>query len=267
MVRMLARVGRSQRSAEIAPHAYGKPVVAMVAGKYAIAAGRSDGTISVVDLQRRALTLPPASGSNGAVFEPGGELLLTDGSIRAVQGLYSIRPDRNPLAEADYYDQRRVLQPSPAWWDDDADFYINNVAVDRDFNVAGGQDPSGAAAVMVWNARTGKPVARPVLPSGEPLDTTTPLVSAVGLVPGEDLLLAYDVTQDALVMWSTKNWRPLAHTIIRSGGGFSIRRGAKMAAVISQSHTNPGKASGGKGDRIVLVGLDDLKGLLATSCG
>ena len=244
---------------EVAPQGYGRSVVALVAGKYAIAAGRSDGTISVVDLQRRALTLPPANGSNGAVFEPGGDLLLTEGSIRAVRGLYSIRPDRNPLAEADYYGQRRVLKPSPEWWDDNADFYINQVAVNHDFIVAGGQDPSGAAAVMVWSARTGKPVARPVLPPGQPVDTAAPLVSRVELVPGEDLLLAYDVTQDALVMWSTKNWRPLAHTIIRAGGGFTVRPGAKVAAVISQSHTDAGSASGAKGDQVVLVGLDDLK--------
>jgi hypothetical protein len=93
---------------------------------------------------------------------------------------------------------------------------VNDTALSDDFAVASGQDPFHTGAVMVWNAKTGAPLAYLRVPGGNPS-----IVTQVALVPSRHLLVA-DSSSGEFVAWSTRTWDLVGNVYVGPTGGFSV---------------------------------------------
>lgn len=164
--------------------------------------GRADG----LALPRTEAATPVAR------FDPHGDLLVAEGyDANHIEKLALLRPGRhlNPDGEVISNPARRHFRPAPDWWpdaEDDEALYVNDVDSDGELVVAGGQDPMGEAAVLVWDAETGRPLRHLVLGTGGVEIGGPSIVSQVVLLPDRNLLAAYSIVQELVAIWSTDTW-------------------------------------------------------------
>ncbi|HEV7615881.1 MAG TPA: hypothetical protein VGO36_06595 [Solirubrobacterales bacterium] len=192
----------------------GPPVLEFDAGYHGIAAIHPGGLVSVLGPPGTGLSLEEASESTVAAFDPDGHLLLAEGYDPShIEEIQAVRPQpRLPGGAYQEEDVVRVYRPDPDWWpqpeneeEDDA-LYLNDVAADDEYVVAGGQGPDGEAAVMVWDAESGKPLHHLGLGTGGVSTPLPSIVSEVMLLPSRHEIAAYSTAQELLALWSTDTW-------------------------------------------------------------
>ncbi len=207
----------------------------------------SDGTVSVLNAAA-GIRLPTNESEAGLItdFGPEGNLLEIEGSNpNEVDELTLVKPgvagpegsENEPNAVV------RRLMPSKTWWPEQNDtprgLFIDSAEVDREFVAAGGQDPTGAAVVLVWNTRTGKPVQRLALVqsavAAKGLTEIPSIVSGVTLLAHRHLLAAYSVAQQLIVVWSTEDWKKVATIDVGPISSFAVSPDEKTFIVDSLS--------------------------------
>jgi WD40 repeat protein len=199
---------------------YGRPAIGLSVGHGGVLALDEGGAVSLLGPMRSGLGLTQPTISSPAVsFLPGGGLVLAQGwSPNHIERLVALRPGHGEVEGQEVADPEfRAYEPSPSWWPEpeeeeggESGLYVNDIASDREFVVAGGQDPTGEAAVLVWDARTGRPLRRLPLSTGGLNPNEPSIVAEVVLIPGRHLLAAYSAVQQLVAIWSTENWKLLA---------------------------------------------------------
>jgi WD40 repeat protein len=189
----------------------GAAVRALSAGFHGIAAIHGGGMVSVLGPRGTGISLDEAEASAVATFDSKGRLLLVSGyDSNHVEEIRAVRPQPRPLG--DEYIEEEVLEtyvPDPAWWPEAEDpeaLYVNDLAVDDNYVIAGGQDPEGNAAVMVWDAKSAEPLQHLPLGTGG-IETSLPsIIAQVISLPGKDAIAAYSAAQELVGIWSTESW-------------------------------------------------------------
>jgi WD40 repeat protein len=191
--------------------AFGPPVRALDIGFTGIAALHPHGLVSVLGPATTGLAPVELEESPVSSFAPDGSLLVAHGyDANHVEEIVAVDP--RPLGEEEYEEDRekRTYRPNPSWWPEAEDpeaLYVNSVAADESYVVAGGQDPLQTAVVLVWDAKTGKPLHRLALGTGG-VDLAEPsIVAKVLLLPKRHEIAAYSAAQELLAVWSTDTWQ------------------------------------------------------------
>jgi WD40 repeat protein len=189
----------------------GAAVRALSSGFHGIAAIHGGGMVSVLGPRGAGISLEEAEASAVATFDVKGRLLVTSGyDANHVEEIRAVRPQ--PRLPGDEFAREDVLEayvPDPAWWPEAEDpeaLYVNDLAVDDDYVIAGGQDPEGNAAVMVWDAESAEPLHHLPLGTGG-IETSLPsIIAQVIPLPGRDAIAAYSAAQELIGIWSTESW-------------------------------------------------------------
>jgi WD40 repeat protein len=214
-----------------------------------------DGTVSLLAEDESGLNMKtsPSETSLLATFGPEGNLLESEGNDAGhVSELVAVRP-----ATPGTYDEpnriERRYTPSPSWWPKEDEvqkgLFVDDAELTRRYAIAGGQDPTGTAVVLVWDARSGKPLHRLTLTtaavSQEQLDSSEPsLVAEVTELPHRHLIAAYSSLQELIVVWSTKTWRRVRTIYTGPIGGFDISSDESTLLVDSLSDRLSEKQAG-----------------------
>ncbi len=185
------------------------------------------GAVSVLGPPGSGLALPEGSESPVATFAPGGDLLLAAGTDpNHIESLHEVRPGHGKEEGVEVPNpQVRAYEPGPGWWpqaEEGSGLYVNDIAVDRRFVAAGGQDPTGEAVVLVWDAKNGRPLRRLPLATGGVEPNEPSIVADLALLPGKHLLVAYSTVQQSIVIWSTEDWRLLASLPVGPVGDLDV---------------------------------------------
>ncbi|THD75209.1 MAG: WD40 repeat domain-containing protein [Phenylobacterium sp.] len=244
----------------------GRPARALLEGPGGPLALNSDGTLSVVTQEPSPLSIPTdvTEASTIAQFDPEGDLLETSGTnANHITSLIVVTPTA-PAKTAAESDPHRVLHtytPSGGWWpqitSNGPGLFLDTADTDSQYVVAGGQDPTGTAVVLVWDKQTGKPLRRLPLttgvttPPGTTADTPPSIVPQVELLPGRHLLAAYSALQELVVLWSTTTWQRTATIDVGPVAGFSVSPDESTILVTSPSDKQSGLSAGNTTTRLV----------------
>jgi WD40 repeat protein len=255
--------------APVGAAAGGEATVIASAGSGAIAT-HPDGALSIIGTSSVGLALPPAEADNAvARFGPDGTLLTVEGDPNYVTELIAVRPPTEARSDgvSVAYRPARRFEPAADWWpQEDDDFqrwYVNDAVLGHELAVAGGQDPTGSASVLVWNARTGRPIRRLPLTTGATETSTPSIVSRVALLPERELLAAYSTVQESIVLWSTATWQQIATIDVGPAGGFSVSPDESRIAVIGLSDEQSGEDAGVARARLQLIDVEDRRATVA----
>jgi WD40 repeat protein len=217
-------------------HYTGRPVRELIPGPGGALAIDRDGSISLLDEGESGINLKTTTGEAGYIanFGPEGNLLEPTGADAShVNELIALRPGLRGPTDPEYEPNRVVRRYTPAtsWWPKEASerrgLFIDDVELTKRYALAGGQDPTGTAVLLVWNARTGKPLRRMALTVAgvgqEPsAPTTTPsLVSQVTELPKRHLIAVYSALQELIVLWSTQTWQRVMTIDVGPIGSFA----------------------------------------------
>jgi hypothetical protein len=244
----------------------GRPAEALLEGPGGPLALNNDGTLSVVTQEPSPLSIPTdmTEASTIAQFGPEGDLLETSGTdANHITSLIVVTPS-STAKTATESDPHRVLHtytPSGRWWPQIASngpgLFLDAADTDSQYVVAGGQDPTGTAVVLVWDKQTGRPLRRLPLTTGvtttpgTTADTPPSLVPQVELLPGRHLLAAYSALQELVVLWSTTTWQRTATIDVGPVAGFSVSPDESTILVTSPSDKQSGLSAGNTTTRLV----------------
>lgn len=189
----------------------GPAIRELSSGFHGIAAINPGGRVSVLGEAGSGISLDETEITPVAGFDPAGRLLIAEGyDANHIEEIRAVRPQ--PRLPGDEYQEEKVLEtyrPDPDWWPEAEDpdaLYLNDVVGDGEYVVAGGQDPNGEAAVMVWDSESGEPLHHLALGTGG-LSTALPsIVAKVLLLPERNEIVAYSAAQELLAIWSTESW-------------------------------------------------------------
>jgi anaphase-promoting complex subunit 4 len=211
----------------------GSPVLGFEVSDDGIAAVLAHGRVSVLAPAGVGISMAETEYTPVASFGPDGRLYVAEGyDANHIEELRALRPQPRPPGGG--YQEDDILQtyvPGRDWWpeagesealyEEEPGLYVNDVASDGELLVAGGQDPSGDAAVMVWDAKTGKPLQHLSLGTGGVTTELPSIVSEVMLLPGKHEIAAYSATQELVAIWSTDTWELEDSVPIGAAGGLS----------------------------------------------
>jgi len=189
----------------------GPRTLALNGGFAGIAAIQAGGVASVLGPASAALSMEAVEATPALSFMPDGLLLVAKGyDANHIEELAAVAPrERTDGDEYEPEEEIRHYRPDPEWWPDAEDpesLFVNDVESDDEYVVAGGQDPTGRAAVLVWDAKSGKPLHRLSLGTGG-IDTALPsIVAEVLLLPERHEIAAYSAAQELVAIWSTDTW-------------------------------------------------------------
>ncbi len=215
----------------------GLPVRAFDVGNHGIAAINPDGKVSVLADPGVGISMATTEGTSAAAFDPHGDLLIASGYDPAhTEKIKAVRP-LPLLPDGEYQDEQEVqaYEPDPTWWsgaEDPEALFVNDVAVDAQYVVAGGQDPFGNAAVIVWDARSGRPLRELELGIGGVTTEAPMLISRVMLLPGRHQIAAYSVAQELIAVWSTETWELEESIPVGAAGDISVSPDETTIAVV-----------------------------------
>jgi len=189
----------------------GPSVLALGGGSNGIVAIHPGGVVSVLAPVEAALSMDPMESSPVGTFAPDGNLLLARGyDANHIEEIVAAMPQER--ATGDEYEVERVARtyrPDPAWWpgaDDPEALFVNAVVGNDEFVVAGGQDPTGTAAVLVWDAKSSRPLQRLPLGTGGIVTSFPSIVAHIALLPDKHRIAAYSAAQELVAIWSTDTW-------------------------------------------------------------
>ena len=215
----------------------GLPVQAFEVGNHGVAAINPEGEVSVLASPNVGISMAEAEATSAAAFDPQGNLLVASGYDPShIEKIRAVRP-QPPLPDGEYTEEEEVrsYEPDPAWWngaEDPEALYVNDVVDDDEYVVAAGQDPFGNAAVIVWDAATGKPLRELELGIGGVTTEVPTLISKVMLLPGRHQIAAYSVAQQLIAVWSTETWKLEESIPVGSAGDISVSPDESTIAVV-----------------------------------
>jgi WD40 repeat protein len=247
----------------------GRPARALIGGPGGSVELGQDGSISLLDPAETGIGLPTDGEESTALAQFGaeGDLLETLGSGEDAEGLMTMKPG----SPGTYYGStvpnrvvRRYL-PSKQWWAQSGEpdgWRITTVELGSKYVVAGGQDPTGTASVLVWNAKTGRPLHRLTLtqsglPSSSAAHTTVPpVVTQVALLPGRHLLAAYSTLQELIVLWSTQTWQQVGAIDVGPIADFSVSPDESQLLAVSLSDEQSQLEAGNHVTRLLFASVE-----------
>jgi len=254
------------------PETTGPEVSSLTQGVVGPIAIATDGTILIAGSDPSGISIPTSEDTATVAFTADGDLLETRGvDANHIDQLVKVKPGAVAKPSAGYREEPVLTSyyPSRSWWNSEeatqTGWYVNSVSSDDRFVVAGGQDPTRTAVVLVWNAKSGAPLHRLALTEGAPLgngthgELTPTIVGQVRLIPSKHLLVAYSIAQELLVFWSTDTWQQVASLPVGPIADFDIspdERSLVLAAPsdeISQVHAGRSQSS------VEFVDLSSLK--------
>jgi WD40 repeat protein len=248
------------------PAYQGRPAQAVFGGPGGAVEIDLDGTVSLLGETQPSTVIPTSSAESSiiATFGPEGDLLEASGpNANDVESLVAVRPGVTaPYSEGNAVAHRYT--PSPSWWPTSGyephGLFIDDAELTSSYVLAAGQDPTGVAVVLVWDAKTGRPLHRlPLLASqvnGQEIQTKTPsLVSGVTLLPKAHLIAAYSTLQELIVLWSTRTWKRVATILVGPIDSFDVNRGETSLLVDSLSDSQSGLDYGNSKTRLVFINL------------
>jgi hypothetical protein len=238
------------------PSAYhGPPVRSLEAGPGGPLAIGMDGSIELLENEHTGLNLPISTEERSTVanFGPEGNLLETAGpNANDIEDLIAVAPNTAQTEPGVITPNRvvRTYRPSAQWWTpgqtNPHGWFVDAAQLGEHYVVAGGQDPNGTAVVLVWNARSGRPLKRlPLTESGvnpeNANQTSEPsIVSQVALLPRKHLLAAYSSLQELVAIWSTDTWQRVATIAAGPLDDFSVSPDESHLLLLSPSDTQSG---------------------------
>jgi WD40 repeat protein len=246
----------------------GRPARTLTSGPGgAVELGR-DGSISLLKAGESGINIETSNAESSIVaeFGPEGDLLETSGSdANHVESLMTVRPGV-PGAAGSEVEPNRVMRrffPSKSWWPQETSephgLFIDDADLDNKYVVAGGQDPTGTAVVLVWDAKTGQPLHRlPLTESGLSTqgETKMPsLVSQVMLFPKRHLIAAYSSLQELIVLWSTDSWKRVTTIDVGPIGSFSVSGDESTLLVDSLSDQQSNASAGNTKTRLLFISV------------
>jgi WD40 repeat protein len=215
----------------------GPPVRGFDVGLHGIAALNQNGMVSALGPAGVGISMADVEGTAAAAFDPAGRLLVASGyDPNHVEEIRAVRPQQ-PLPYDEYQedDELQAYKPDPEWWSEAEDpeaFYVNDVAGNDEYVIAAGQDPNQDAAVVVWDAASGKPLQELVLGTGGVSTETPSIVSKVLLLPGRHEIAAYSVAQELIAVWSTETWELEDSIPVGAVGDVSVSPDESTIAVV-----------------------------------
>jgi hypothetical protein len=207
-------------------HYMGRLARALISGSGGPLEISEDGSISLLEREETGVNLRinEAETSSIAQFDAEGDLLETYGFGEGAEGLMMVAPQSPGTIEGSPLPNRviRRYRPSTLWWPQGASarWMIDSAELDAEYVVAGGEDPRGAASVLIWDAKTGKPLQRLTTTQSGPASRAAveaevrPGVTHVALLPGRHLLAAYSARQELIVLWSTETWQQVGAVFV-----------------------------------------------------
>ena len=234
-------------------------------GPGGVAIGHDDGTVSLLDLRTDGgggIALEPGTERSLARFMPDGLLLTTEGSdAHDVTSLAAVQPGAKDVRTGEPHRMVRTYRRAASWWPQAAGgagaWYVNDADATEDMVVAVGPDPTGGASIVVWDARTGRPLKRLPLATRLVNPTDAPwIASQVRLLPKKHLLAAYIAAQGTLVLWSTRTWMRVASIPVGTTGGFSVAPDESHVILAGVSDKQADVWTGPHTSHVKLVSLD-----------
>ena len=252
------------------PEPSGRPVASMTQGATGPVGVARDGTVLFTRGTAR-LSRSMAESTSVATFTPDGDLLETRGeNANHVERIVKVTPGAGE--SADGFPEDHVVKsyyPAHDWWSSEeasqVGWYVNSAMSDGRYVAAGGQDPTRTAVVLVWNAKTGRPIRRLTLTEGAPLGTgtngeTTPsLVTQVALLPHRHLLAAYSAVQELLVLWSTDTWQEVASIPVGPIADFDVSPDESKMMIVSLADSISEVHAGNARSRLLFVDLNAMR--------
>jgi WD40 repeat protein len=236
----------------------GRAAAALLPGPGGPLAIDDDGTVTLLGEGGSGINLQTSSAEATLVttFGPEGDLLEAKGPDQnQVEELVAVRPRPTPPEPGSTESMPivRHYAPSSHWWTSEPSgsrgLFVDNAELTHNYVLAGGQDPTGTAVVLVWNARTGRPVRRlPLVQSGvdgEQLKTQTPaIVASVTEIPKAHEIVAYSELQELLVFWSTRTWQRVQTIYVGPIGSVAVSPGETTLLVDSLGDSLSGLQAG-----------------------
>lgn len=249
----------------------GRPASALIDGPGGPIEIDRDGSISLLEPAETGMNIRTSEDESNIItsFGPEGNLLESQGTdANHVESLVAIRPDASPSDTAPNH-LVRSYSPSGDWWPQDGEprgLFLDSAELTPRYVLAGGQDPTGTAVVLVWDTKTGRPLRRLTLTVGGSIDgeggpmTQTPtLVSQVTFLPKRHLIAAYSVLQELIVLWSTDNWQRVGTIDVGPIGSFAVSPDETTLMVDSLSDELSGTHAGNANTRLLFVDLASAK--------
>ena len=239
----------------------GRPVTRLASGAGGVVAIHPDGYVSLLGRPDTGLALPSTATTPVASFRAPGELVVAEGyDANHVERLFAVRLSRREptIGETSSHEEIRSFRPGADWWpdaDDESALYVNAATADDELLVAGGQDPTGTAVVLVWNARSGRPLRRLPLSTGGVDPSDPSIVASVVSIPGKDRIAAYSTVQELVAIWSTETWEQVAAVPVGPAGSLALSPDESTIAVVGLADE-----SDGDGDRSRLTFVDVERG-------
>ncbi len=245
-------------------HYAGRPARALTVGPGGPLEIGEDGSISLLEQEETGVNLRinEAETSSIAQFGAEGDLLETYG-FSGAEGLMTVPPQAPGTIEGSPLPNRVIRRylPSRLWWPQgtSARWLIDSAELGSEYVVAGGEDPTGAASVLVWDAKTGRPLRRlTTAQSGPPSSATMegeirPAARQVALLPGRHLLAAYSAQQELIVIWSTESWQPVGAVHVGPIAGFSVSPDESQLLAVSLSDEQSYIQAGNRVTRLLFI--------------
>lgn len=199
-----------------------------------LAAATNGGAVVVLDVSMTRMRRAPAQGSTALTFRPDGSLVLTDTDLanNRTRSLYTLGPSAEP-------GDRQTYEPAAEWFGPGEEFFVNDAAVTDRYVAAAGQDPSRRGVVLVWDARSGRPLTALPFAGGNP-----DLATSVVLDPALNLLVARN-TAGELVAWSTTTWSEAFRLALGPGGAMeTVGPDGKLLVTTVSEGPDPDRPSG-----------------------
>ncbi|HEX5927543.1 MAG TPA: hypothetical protein VFY45_27245 [Baekduia sp.] len=238
----------------------GTPATLATAGPGGIAIGRPDGTVALLGEPTVGIGLQPGDDTSVARFGPQGLLLTVEGyDANHVSSLAAVRPGAND-STTEPHRKVHVYKPDRRWWPqgDGANdhWYVNDATMGTDFVVAAGQDPTGTASVLVWDARTARPLRRLALTTGGIQPSGPSIATSVQVLPDRHVLAAYSAVQESIVLWSTTTWQRIATIAVGPAGGFTASPDGSRLIVAGLSDEQTRLHSGIRTSRLEFIDVE-----------
>jgi WD40 repeat protein len=236
----------------------GPPAVLASDGPGGAAIGRDDGTVTLPGVPGTGLELAPGNSTSVARFGPDGLVLTTEGfDANHIEDLATVRVGRSAADDAAALPKARTYKPDRRWWPRNANgsdhWYVSDATSDHELMAAAGQDPTGTASVLVWNARTGRPLRRLALTTGGVQPNRPSIATQVELLPKQNLLAAYSAVQESVVLWSTSTWARVATIDVGPAGELAATADQKTLIVAGLSDDQSGVPAGHRTSRLAFI--------------
>jgi hypothetical protein len=240
----------------------GPAVLRFEPGPHGIAVICPRGKVGVLGPPGVGISLAETTTTPVVAFDPRGRLLIAEGyDADHIESIRAIRPQPRPL-EGEYPEDEIVatLRPDPGWWPEAKDpeaLYLNDVVADAEYVAAAGQDPDGDAAVMVWDAESGKPLHHLAMKTEQSSSGLPNVATETMLLPESDRIAAYSVARKSVAIWSTETWRLEESIPVGAAGEIALSPDGSTLVAIGAGADREGYVEPGERTDLTFVDLEE----------